>query len=113
MTAPQATQRDIHAAAIQWCGEKDRETSLDDIRYFQNNWRSLPGFRSRVEAFARHRQAALSELEGERANVEAVAEALHGLSAILLLTGALEDDKTHAAYEKVVTCFATLLGEPQ
>lgn len=51
------TAADIHAAAIQWCGEKDRETSLDDVRYFEQNWESLPGLRSRVEALARHRLA--------------------------------------------------------
>ena len=54
----EVTQADVHAAALQWCGEKDRETSLDDVRYFENNWQSLPGLRSRVEAFARHRTAA-------------------------------------------------------
>lgn len=61
MTAPervQVTQADIDAAAIQWCGEKDRETSLDDICYFKANWESLPGLRSRVQAFARHRHTA-------------------------------------------------------
>jgi len=38
----------VHAAAIRWCGEKARETSLDDVRYFEANWRSLPGLRQYV-----------------------------------------------------------------
>ena len=40
--------------------------------------------------------------------IEALEEALYGLSAMLLLTKALDDDRTHAAYEKVVERFAAL-----
>ncbi len=46
----------------------------------------------------------------DREALEALGEALHGLSAMLLSTGALEDDKTHAAYEKVVARFQLLAG---
>lgn len=67
------TAADVHAAALQWCGEKDRETSLDDIRYFQSNWQSLPGLRSRVEAFARHRTAAEAASKAEIAELWDVA----------------------------------------
>lgn len=42
-----------HDAAIEWCGEKDRETFDGDIKYFLNNWRSLPGLRARVDRCAR------------------------------------------------------------
>jgi hypothetical protein len=70
----EVTQEDIRAAALQWCGQKDRETSLDDIRYFENNWHSSLGLRSRVQAFARHREAALTTAQAEadalRAEVE-------------------------------------------
>lgn len=59
----------------------------------------------------RHRQ--VDRAERELPSVEALGEALHGLSAILLLTGALEDDQAHPAYENVVTRFATLSGEKQ
>lgn len=39
-------------AAVQWCGEKERETSLDDIRYFEQNWWALPGMKAWVEGLA-------------------------------------------------------------
>lgn len=39
-------------AAIQWCGEKERETFPEDIAYFMNNWRWAAGFRARVERLA-------------------------------------------------------------
>ena len=42
----------VHEAAVQWCGEKDRETSMDDIRYFEQNWWALPGMKARVEHLA-------------------------------------------------------------
>lgn len=35
--------RAVSRAAVTWCGEKDRETSLGDIIYFECNWRALPG----------------------------------------------------------------------
>ncbi len=47
MTAP--TDRQIEAAAIRWCGEKDRETFPEDIEYFRNNWSALPGLRAYVD----------------------------------------------------------------
>jgi hypothetical protein len=53
-------------------------------------------------------QAAAAERAKVVAEVEALGEALHGLSAMLLLTGALNDDRTHAAYEKVVARFQAL-----
>ncbi len=51
MTAPTVAEiaDAVHRAAIEWCGEKERETSLDDVRYFEHNWRSFPGFKSRVD----------------------------------------------------------------
>lgn len=63
----------------------------------------------------------IADLEAEQAAsrdrearlVEALGEALHGLSAMLLLTGALNDDKAHAAYEKVVARFAALAHRSQ
>lgn len=65
------------------------------------------------QAFARHREAAEAASKArEAALVEALGEALHGLSAMLLLTSALDDDKTHAAYEKVVALFQALTKEP-
>ena len=54
----EVTDEDINRAAFQWCGEKDRETSNDDILYFKSNWKALPGLRSRVETLAAHRIAA-------------------------------------------------------
>lgn len=38
----------VGAAAIKWCGEKDRETFQSDIEYFRTNWRALPGLRDYV-----------------------------------------------------------------
>jgi len=58
---PTVTQADIDRAVLQWCGEKDRETSNDDIEYFEANWRVIPGLRSRVENLAAHREAAIKE----------------------------------------------------
>lgn len=44
----------VDRAALKWCVEKRRETSLDDIRYFECNWRAFPGLRKYVdEALAR------------------------------------------------------------
>lgn len=34
----------VHAAAVKWCGEKDRETFSSDIAYFENNSFSMTGF---------------------------------------------------------------------
>ncbi len=50
MTDAATIAKAVHQAAVEWCGEKDRETSFDDIRYFEHNWRSFPGFESRVRA---------------------------------------------------------------
>lgn len=59
------TERDVSDAAIKWCGEKDRETSMDDIIYFKSNWRALPGLRVYVERLATQRAAlALAQKEG-------------------------------------------------
>ena len=38
----------VHAAAIKWCGEKERETFPEDVAYFKGNWAALPGLRQRV-----------------------------------------------------------------
>ena len=94
----EVTQADVHAAALQWCGEKDRETSLDDVRYFENNWQSLPGLRSRVEAFARHRTAA------EAASREEWPTALMEQSCCLGLIGknVIIDCETRAEAEEVL-----------
>lgn len=43
--------------------------------------------------------------------IEALGEALHGLSARLLLTGALDNDMNHEAYEQVVKRFDALARE--
>jgi len=45
----EAVSNAVHAAALKWCGEKERETFPEDIEYFEHNWRSFPGLRSRVE----------------------------------------------------------------
>ena len=47
--ATEPTKQQISRAAIRWCGNKERETDMDDIRYFEHNWRSLPGLRGYVE----------------------------------------------------------------
>lgn len=39
----------IKAAALTWCGEKDRETFLSDIEYFRENWEALPGLCAYVD----------------------------------------------------------------
>lgn len=48
-TSGEPTRAQIDRAAILWCGDKERETDIDDIRYFRSNWRSLPGLRVYVE----------------------------------------------------------------
>lgn len=47
VTEPTSDQ--ISRAALKWCGDKERETFMDDIRYFEAMWRSLPG----LEAYVR------------------------------------------------------------
>ena len=54
-TKYEVTQADIEAAAVHWCGDKERETFPEDIDYFKRNWRALPGLRKYVEKSARHR----------------------------------------------------------
>ncbi|MEZ2132497.1 MULTISPECIES: hypothetical protein [unclassified Sinorhizobium] len=46
---PEVLKKAVSRAAIWWCSEKDRETFLDDIIYFKNNWSSLPGLKKYVE----------------------------------------------------------------
>jgi hypothetical protein len=38
----------VSRAGLTWCGRKDRETFVDDQRYFASNWRTLPGLRAVV-----------------------------------------------------------------
>ncbi len=54
-TKYEVTQADIDAAAVRWCGDKERETFPEDIEYFKHNWSALPGLRKYVEKVARHR----------------------------------------------------------
>lgn len=42
----------VSAAAVIWCGKKERETFVEDIAYFKHNWSSLPGLRAEVVATA-------------------------------------------------------------
>ena len=131
-TEPVVTQADVHAAALQWCGEKDRETSLDDVRYFENNWQSLPGLRSRVEAFARHRTATESAslaredaLRAERDFLLARASKAGscsfgggrwtGLSSNALVTVAFggEDDCLPSDSSDLAACYRTMLRLPR
>jgi hypothetical protein len=43
------TPKQIHNAAIKWCGAKGRETFIEDEHYFKENWSALPGLRAYVE----------------------------------------------------------------
>ena len=43
------TSDDIEAAALAWCGEKDRETFNSDLEYFRANWWCMLGLRGYVE----------------------------------------------------------------
>lgn len=46
----EAPSRDVvMRAAHKWCGQKNRETSADDVRYFEANWSSLPGLKAFVD----------------------------------------------------------------
>lgn len=56
------SEADVYAAAIKWCGEKERETFPEDIAYFRHNWSALPGLRRYVEAVV----ALATPAEGER-----------------------------------------------
>lgn len=62
----------VYAAALIWCGEKERETFIEDIEYFKHNWRSLPGLTSYVvREFERRARVALSRLKpGEKGGDE-------------------------------------------
>lgn len=103
----EVTELDVYAAALQWCGEKDRETSLDDIRYFQNNWQSLPGFYRRVEAFARHRIKTTANLTTENAALAARVEALEGA-----LRGIANAESYVTADEMRIAADIALAGDP-
>ena len=66
-TAPQALaglEQFAYKAALEWCGEKERETFPEDIAYFMHNWRSLPGLKARVERLAL-RSYLMSNSEGK------------------------------------------------
>jgi hypothetical protein len=55
----------VYAAALTWCGEKERETFIEDIEYFKHNWRSLPGLTSYVvRVFERRARTTLSSIKG-------------------------------------------------
>lgn len=43
------TNDQVEAAAVRWCGQKDRETFPEDIEYFRRNWSSFPGLKKFVE----------------------------------------------------------------
>lgn len=46
---PEFVRKAINRAAVRWCGDKERETSMDDIIYFKRNWSALPGLKKYVE----------------------------------------------------------------
>lgn len=46
---PEKLRKAINRAAARWCNDKDRETFMEDIIYFRNNWSSLPGLNRYVE----------------------------------------------------------------
>lgn len=64
-----------------------------------------------TQEWAIARDAAFAALQQSRSAEEALEEALFGLSARLLLSGFLDDNKNHAAYEKVVSAHAALSQE--
>lgn len=47
----------VYEAALQWCSEKERETFPEDIEYFKYNWLAFQGFRDRVEAILKAKEA--------------------------------------------------------
>ncbi len=47
------SEEQIDKAATRWCGEKDRETFYEDILYFKNYWKYLPGLTKYVEEVIR------------------------------------------------------------
>ena len=61
MLTDEQVAKAVHAAAIEWCGEKERETFPEDIRYFESNWRHLHGFLARVEKHVALMAAATAE----------------------------------------------------
>lgn len=42
------TANEIQAAAMAWCGDKDRETFASDAYYFRENWHALNGLKAYV-----------------------------------------------------------------
>lgn len=57
----------VHAAALTWCGEKERETFLSDVQWFENNWRALPGLTAYVDReIGRRARTALARLDTEK-----------------------------------------------
>lgn len=48
-TTDEIVREAVSAAAVEWCGEKERETFPEDIAYFEANWLALPGLKARVD----------------------------------------------------------------
>jgi len=107
------TQADIHAAAIQWCREKERETSCDDIRYFESNWKALPGLRERVEKVTADRkvmeivQEAMLDLADKDCTIESQASQIASLTAALRAY-----EQGHAMACKIMSIDADLSSTP-
>jgi hypothetical protein len=105
----QSTKEDIYNAAHRWAGEKDRETSLDDIRYFQNNWDALPGLGKYVAIETLKRR--LAEVTAERdAGRELMRQAWHELNAIRARSGA-PDGVSHEWFDQLVTGLEDCLAD--
>lgn len=99
----EVTQADIHAAALQWCSEKDRETFPEDVDYFKCQWWALPGLRARVEAAARHR------LSAQPAREDVFLETVKAIEAALIepdVAGAM------AIVQQVLADHEALLSHP-
>ncbi len=48
MTNLTPTAEEIRMAGLRWCGDKERETFLEDEVYFRENWAAFPGLNEYV-----------------------------------------------------------------
>lgn len=67
----EVTQEDIHNAALDWCGRKNRESFPDDIEYFKCNWRWASGMEALVNKVANRRHHSTAPLLARIAELEA------------------------------------------
>ncbi len=93
----QSLKNAVYKAALEWCGQKDRETFPADVEYFIQNWQAMPGLRGYVDRQL-DKTAESEELARLRAENARLTEALTPSGG----TKAAYWDEFHISYEQRV-----------